>query len=139
MEVFGSAFIPPIRLDRQDERATSGNLDKSTSLHDEALMASGFELTTRQKQCNHEFESLIIYLPQPGMFDTRAFGDGPRNFEPWSSGEDDTCHASEDPLCRGADAHEICRGSKSSTWCGGLKRCVNSQVSSSSLDRGSKL
>ncbi|GFU25346.1 hypothetical protein TNCV_3054101 [Trichonephila clavipes] len=26
-------------------------------------------------------------------FSTSAFGDGPRNFEPWSSDEDDKCRA----------------------------------------------
>ncbi|GFX80167.1 hypothetical protein TNCV_2108111 [Trichonephila clavipes] len=45
--------------------------------------------------------------------------------------------ASEDSLYRGADARQICYGSKS--WSGWLKRRVSAQVLSSSLDSGSEL
>ncbi|GFW21664.1 hypothetical protein TNCV_4281791 [Trichonephila clavipes] len=39
----------------------------------------------------HEFESSATEDPlSRGAVYTRAFGDGPRNFEPWSSDVDDT-------------------------------------------------
>ncbi|GFY17163.1 hypothetical protein TNCV_1089391 [Trichonephila clavipes] len=59
---------------------------------------------------------LVAYLYPPS-----PTANIPRNFQPWSNGESE-CHefepcATEDPPCRGDDAHSTCRGSNFSRWC----------------------
>ncbi|GFW01406.1 hypothetical protein TNCV_5030561 [Trichonephila clavipes] len=47
---------------------------------------------------------------------TRAFGDGPPNFEPWSSDEDDHGLDDEDNLYPNGGAHSVCNRSQTWRW-----------------------
>ncbi|GFW81046.1 hypothetical protein TNCV_4804141 [Trichonephila clavipes] len=49
------------------------------------------DLKVERDVSNFDFKmSYLLFILNYGIYYTRAFGDGPRNFEPWSSDVDDT-------------------------------------------------